>query len=112
MNEEFVVRHAAERSDASAVSMYGTCGLWPQRALLQTVAAILFYFGAIAYSNPTQLGVVDFPTSGPPAAQSHFLQGVLLLHNFQYTEAQNEFAAAEKIAPDFAMPYWGEAMTY
>src|SRR5438876_1234539 len=71
---------------------------------------LVFILCSAAYAG--QLGVVDFPTSGPPAAQSHFLQGVLLLHNFQYTEAQNEFAAAEKIAPDFAMSYWGEAMTY
>ena len=30
------------------------------------------------------LGRVDFPTSGTPAAQAHFLNGVAWLHSFGY----------------------------
>jgi tetratricopeptide (TPR) repeat protein len=37
---------------------------------------------------------------------------VLLLHSFQYREAREEFRAAQKLQPAFAMAYWGEAMTY
>ncbi len=58
------------------------------------------------------LGKIDFPNSGPPAAQEHFLEGVLYLHNFEYYDVREQFQAAHEIAPDFAMAYWGEAMTH
>lgn len=58
------------------------------------------------------LGRIDFPTSGPPEAQKHFLRGLLLLHSFEYDDAREEFRIAQKIAPNFAMAYWGEAMTF
>ncbi|GJL56106.1 MAG: hypothetical protein NPIRA02_32380 [Nitrospirales bacterium] len=57
------------------------------------------------------LGQIDFPTSGPSDAQPWFVRGVLLLHNFQYDDAKEAFQQAQRIAPDFAMAYWGEAMT-
>lgn len=58
------------------------------------------------------LGHIDFPTSGSPAAQARFLRGVLLLHSFEYDDAAGEFREAQKLQPDFAMAYWGEAMTH
>jgi tetratricopeptide (TPR) repeat protein len=63
-------------------------------------------------SGAVDLGDINFPTSGPVDAQKHFIQGVLLLHSFEYGRAQQSFAEAAKIAPSFAMAYWGEAMTY
>lgn len=68
--------------------------------------------GAAKPSGPVDLGTIDFPTSGPADAQKHFVDGVLLLHSFEYKRAQKAFAEASRIAPDFAMAYWGEAMTY
>jgi len=59
-----------------------------------------------------ELGEISFPTSGSPQAQPHFLRGALLLHSFQYPDAREEFQAAQKIDPGFALAYWGEAMTY
>jgi len=60
-----------------------------------------------------QLGRIDFPTSAQSAdAQSHFIQGVLLLHSFEYADAREEFQAASRVEPGFAMAYWGEALTY
>ncbi len=59
-----------------------------------------------------QIGTFDFPTSGSPAAQEHFLKGVGYLHSFGMTQAQDEFRQAQAIQPDFAMAYWGEAFTY
>lgn len=59
-----------------------------------------------------RLGEISFPTSGPAEAQKHFIRGVLLLHSFEYRRAKAAFAEASRIAPDFAMAYWGEAMTY
>jgi hypothetical protein len=58
------------------------------------------------------LGVIEFPNSGPEAAQADFIRGVLLLHNFQYVQAAEAFRAAQKLAPDFALAYWGEAMIH
>ena len=58
------------------------------------------------------LGHIDFPTSGPPEAQKRFIQGVLLLHSFEYEDAAEEFQAASRLDPGFAMAYWGEALTY
>lgn len=59
-----------------------------------------------------RIGTFDFPTSGSPAAQEHFILGVGYLHSFGMTQAQREFRLAQEIEPDFAMAYWGEAFTY
>jgi tetratricopeptide (TPR) repeat protein len=67
--------------------------------------------GAQAAEEP-RLGRIDFPTSGSPAAQKLFVRGVLLLHSFEYEDAREQFQAAEKAEPGFAMAYWGEAMTF
>ncbi len=62
-------------------------------------------------ANQDELGTVDFPTSTRSReAQAHFLRGVAALHSFWYPVALEEFRAATKIDPDFAMGYWGEAM--
>ena len=58
------------------------------------------------------LGRISFPTSGSPAAQPHFIRGVLLLHSFEYDDAIEAFREAEHIDPGFTMAYWGEAMCY
>ena len=59
----------------------------------------------------SSLGDVHFPTSGSMMAQRRFLRGALLLHNFEYDDARAAFQRAQKVDPDFAMAYWGEAMT-
>ena len=58
-----------------------------------------------------QVGLVSFANSGPAAAQAEFLHGLFQLHNFEYEDAAAHFERAQRIAPDFAMAYWGEAMT-
>jgi tetratricopeptide (TPR) repeat protein len=59
------------------------------------------------------LGTATFPTSThSAAAQGEFIRGLLLLHLFEYQDAAKAFVAAEKADPDFAMAYWGEAMTF
>ena len=63
-------------------------------------------------AEPGGLGRIAFPTSGPAEARKHFDRGVLFLHSFEYREAREQFLAAQKMAPSFAMAYWGEAMTY
>ncbi|HRJ89975.1 MAG TPA: hypothetical protein PLN05_04235 [Pyrinomonadaceae bacterium] len=63
-------------------------------------------------NGPVDLGKIDFPTSGPAEAQKHFIEGVLLLHSFEYGRARRAFQEASRLAPDFALAYWGEAMTH
>ncbi len=77
-------------------------------ALTALYVALMFSLQA----QPGGLGRITFPTSGPAEAQKHFERGVLLLHSFEYREAREQFLAAQKVAPSFAMAYWGEAMTY
>ena len=59
-----------------------------------------------------ELGSIDFPTSGSAAAQPFFIKGVLLMHSFEYDDAREAFVEAQKADPNFAMAYWGEAMTF
>ena len=59
-----------------------------------------------------KLGELSFPNSGSEAAQAPFLRGVKLLHNFQYEQAIEAFQEAQKADPDFALAYWGEAMSH
>ena len=58
------------------------------------------------------LGAISFPNSGSASAQESFYRGVLLLHSFEYGSAADAFREAQLMDPDFAMAYWGEAMTY
>jgi tetratricopeptide (TPR) repeat protein len=60
----------------------------------------------------SSLGSVDFPVTGPAEARANFLRGVAALHSFWFEEALEAFRESTRVAPDFAMGYWGEAMAY
>ena len=84
---------------------FGACiCVWP------AVSLVMFAYGAFADAG--LLGKIDFPNSGTEAAQADFIEGMLYMHNFEYDEANAAFKRAQEIDPDFAMAYWGEAMTY
>jgi tetratricopeptide (TPR) repeat protein len=74
------------------------------------LAAVLALISPVVSAQ--ELGSIDFPTSGSPAAQPLFIKGVLLMHSFEYDDAREAFVEAQKADPAFAMAYWGEAMTY
>lgn len=61
-------------------------------------------------NDPPLLGELHFPTSGSEKVQRTFLAAVELLHNFEYEEAIEVFRECQRLEPDFAMSYWGEAM--
>ena len=69
------------------------------------------YFAAYCHASE-ELGNIDFKTSGSPEAHKEFLRGVLFLHSFEYPDALSAFQKAQQIQPEFAMAYWGEAMTH
>ena len=60
----------------------------------------------------SRLGEIQLEVSGAAEAQPHFKRGLLLLHSFEYADAAEAFIQAQEIDSDFAMAYWGEAMTY
>jgi tetratricopeptide (TPR) repeat protein len=79
------------------------------------VTCVALTFAALFSPTPPsaqELGTITFPTSGAPAAQAAFLEGVKCLHSFQFDEAAEAFHRAQKADPGFAMAYWGEAMSY
>lgn len=73
--------------------------------------ALLLFVVTPAWAQ-SEVGEVSFANSGSPEAQEPFLRGLALLHNFEYEDAAEQFQKAQKADPDFAMAYWGEAMTY
>lgn len=75
------------------------------------LALLGVYPTSVAHAQ-AQLGRVAFPNSGAPPAQEPFLKGVAALHSFWYEEALEYFQATTKADPDFALGYWGEALTY
>jgi tetratricopeptide (TPR) repeat protein len=82
------------------------------RLSLLLSALAIFAFSAAASAQKSELGKVDFPTSGSREAQAHFLRGLAALHSFWFEEALEAFRESTKIEPDFMMGYWGEAMAY
>ncbi len=83
---------------------------------LSVALAVALIAPAPASSEQTDwavdVGFLDFPSSGSLEAQRHFLRGVAILHSFGYKQAIAEFERAQELDPDFAMAYWGEALSY
>jgi tetratricopeptide (TPR) repeat protein len=75
-----------------------------------TAAVLALLIPAILKSQ--ELGSISFPTSGAAGAQANFIEGVKDLHSFEFDEAAEAFQGAQHIDPNFAMAYWGEAMSY
>jgi tetratricopeptide (TPR) repeat protein len=85
--------------------------------MIRRLSLVLAVYAGIVLTTSTpraqsELGSIEFPTSGSAAAQPAFLKGVLLLHSFEYDDAKEAFQEAQKADPNFAMAFWGEAMTY
>jgi tetratricopeptide (TPR) repeat protein len=67
-----------------------------------------------AQSPPDRvLGELSFPTTAQSEeAKEAFIQGMLLLHLFEYPFARELFLRAQALETGFAMAVWGEAMTH
>lgn len=77
---------------------------------LVSIASVLLLCATSAFAQQ-EFGEVAFVNSGPVAAQADFLLGLAQLHDFEYWDAADHFRKAQQHAPDFAMAFWGEAMT-
>src|SRR5579871_4749665 len=60
---------------------------------------------------PAGLGKITFPNSCVPAVQPDFLKGMVLLHSFQYSAAEQAFTQVSQTDSHCAIAYWGMAMT-
>src|ERR1700674_1989383 len=80
------------------------------RLKIRLPALILLFCGANTLAQQ-DVGEVAFANSGAPAVQGDFLRALAQLHNFEYDDAAEHFRKAEQLDPDFAMAFWGEAMT-
>ena len=83
------------------------------KTILRLLLLLPIITGTLQAEKVPGLGTANFPTSTKSAAAQHeFIRGLLLLHLFEYPLAAEAFVAAEKLDPEFAMAYWGEAMTF
>lgn len=62
--------------------------------------------------TPPRIGQLEFPVTAEGEAHREFIAGVLWMHSFEYPRAAAAFQRARHLDPDFAMAYWGEAMTH
>jgi len=81
------------------------------RLMLLTAFLSLSVAASVGAQAPG-VGQVSFSNSGAAAAQQDFLTGLAQLHNFEYGPAAEFFRKAQQADPNFAMAYWGEAMTH
>jgi tetratricopeptide (TPR) repeat protein len=93
----------------SIIGLLGALSLGSQRLVAQDTGHHDHAPGAHAGQR---LGTVSFPNSGAPAAQAPFLRGLALLHSFEYDDARTAFREAARADSEFAMAYWGEALTH
>ncbi len=82
---------------------------WTKHVLTVALVAAL---AVSVTAQSSQLGSVQFPTSGSDKAQASFLRGLAALHSFWYEEALEAFRESTRIDPNFMMGYWGEAMAH
>ena len=87
--------HTARRSALLMVLF-----LCATQAYGQAIAPRLFDLGDHSYSISTQV----------PEAQIFFNQGLILAYAFNHAEAVRSFQEAQRLDPDCAMCFWGEAL--
>ena len=78
--------------------------------VLVTAALVALAAATGAEAQSAAVWNVTFPTSEVGPAQQHFVEGVTSMHLHMFEDALGHFHAAQRLAPDFAMAYWGEAL--
>ena len=68
--------------------------------------------GDAAGNGSSDFGSIEFANTGAAEAQMAFLTGMKALHSFEFATAGEAFREAQAIDPDFALAYWGEALSY
>ncbi|HET6768442.1 MAG TPA: hypothetical protein VFH08_13620 [Chitinophagaceae bacterium] len=98
---------------ASSSLLFGSCNN-TTRPDASNISALGLKRGEIVACGPQDgesFGTVAFDASVPSAVRNDFNIAVALLHSFEYDESEKMFAKIIDRAPDFAMAYWGVAMS-
>lgn len=89
-----------------------------RRYLIAAIVALMTTTYATAQEEPPlaplfeDLGDHTHPVStGEPRVQEYFDQGLIWHYGFNHAEAVRSFRQAQRIDPDCAMAYWGEALS-
>jgi hypothetical protein len=109
-----------EASGLRAMVQGVRCG--PEAGLARRAALGELLIGASAYAQtlpgdmsappPLMRGLGDAHleiATSEPRAQAYFDQGLRMLHNFNHAEAIRAFKEAQRLDPQCAMCFWGEA---
>jgi len=92
-----MMRLAQARTEVPRAEMQAAS---PASAFADTDPPLWEGLGAVAYKI----------TTANDQAQTYFNQGLRLTHAFNHGEAQRAFRKAQKLDPDCAMCFWGEAL--
>ncbi len=91
---------------------------------LAQLGALVLLAGSVAGQGPSDAGASRPPlyddlgdhaypvTSATPEAQAYFDQGLRLYYAFNHAEAIRSFREAQRLDPDCAMCFWGEALAW
>jgi tetratricopeptide (TPR) repeat protein len=91
----------------------GGDGNGSMRAKLMLAAAALQYEPADSARLYDGLGKVHFPiTTANPLVQRYFDQGLAFAYGFNHAAAITSFREAQRLDPNCAMCFWGEAMAH
>src|SRR5438105_4911662 len=91
------IRLAASRTEVPQAEMQAAT---PAPAFADSDPPLWDGLGSVAYQI----------TTANPAAQTYFDQGLRLTYAFNHGEAQRAFRKAQKLDPECAMCFWGEAL--
>ena len=98
---------------ATMSALCGGANRSSMRDKLAMVAAVIQADTAPAMRLYDGLGKINFPVStGNAEAQAYFNQGVGFAYGFNHAAAIASFRAAQRLDPDCAMCWWGEALAY
>ncbi len=80
--------------------------------LIRSIVLCFIALSFAASADQSQYGQTSFSNSGADDAQAEFMQGLLMLHSFEYSDSRKAFQDAQRIDENFALAYWGEALTH
>src|SRR5215207_3965485 len=86
----FALRSICMRLGRSNHGFHGFQTRIQEGSIMKRLAVVAVVIAMVALSvraQESQLGRVEFPTTGSKEAQSHFLRGLAALHSFWYEEA-------------------------
>ena len=106
----------SQRIDFQYIGQYFDFSSHPSNMKKHALLPIAFLFICLLACQPKTntyfLGQVNLDVSGSDSAKEYFMQGLLLLHSFEYKDALTAFLNAQKEDPECIMAFWGEAMAY